>query len=300
MEENNKIPNWKNVVIVIMLALLIFCMFKLFDLSDDISALESRIANYQSQLSRLSSDINSIYVNVDEQLKKQASLVSSVDYTLGGLDTEAHRVSMTLKVVPKAVTDNTELSVRIGDTTADFVRNGDEFIAVIPVGLFIGYGQYPMLSIKTAGETKTEILNSVEISNLHIQCLPNVSANISPFYDFSNGKLKINSYLHLSVYSENSVTVTKTEIITELNGQEIERQDITSTVKNASYYGVFTKTYSANEGDELVIYIVAEDSLGYIHKARALYWMQKDGAIYEEAITKVEDIYDKNGNLLTK
>ena len=56
-----------------------------------------------------------------------------------------------------------------------------------------------------------------------------------------------------------------------------------------------------NEGDELVIYVIAEDSLGYIHKTRALYWMQKDGTVHEEAfVDKGGEIYDKKGNLLTK
>ena len=301
MEENKRKFDWKNVVIVIILGLLIFCVFKLSDMSENIASLESRVVNYQNHLSGLRSEIGSIYDNVDELLKKQASIVSSVDYTFGELDTTTHVVPLTLKVVPKILTDDTTLSVRIGETTADFTRNGNEFTAIIPVGLFIGDEHYPILSIKINDETKTEKLESVVIANLHYDYLPNVWVHIPPLYNFSKGKLNINSNLHLSVASLSSVTITKMELVTELNGEEIERQDVTSYAKNEDYEIAYNKTYNANEGDELVIYVIAEDSLGYIHKTRALYWMQKDGTVHEEAIVdKGGEIYDKNGNLLTK
>lgn len=304
MEENKKKFEWKNVVIVLILGLLIFCVFKMHDMSENILSLENRVVNYQNQLSGVRNEIYSIYNNVDELLKKQASLVSSVDYTFGELDTTKHEVPMTLKVVPKMLTDDTTLSVRIGDITADFTRNGNEFTAVLPVGLFITDEQYPILNIKTGDETKTEKLDSVIITDLYYSYLPNVYAHISPFYNYSNGKLKIDSDLHLSVNSvgsEYAGTITKMELITELNGQEIERQDITSYAQNKDYPTAYNKTYSANEGDELVIFVVAEDSLGYVYKTRAFYWMQKDGAVHEEALVdKGGDIYDKNGNLLTK
>lgn len=296
MKENKKKLDWKNFVIVIILGLLIFCVFKMDDMSENISMLEIRVANFQSGVR---SEIKSIYNNVDELLKKQASLVSSVEYSLGELDTATHTVPLTLKVVPKMLADDITLSVRIGNTTADLTRNDNEFIAIVPVGLFINDEQYPILSIKAGNETKTEKLESVVVTNLHYDYLPNIYAHISPFYyNFSNGKLKIDSELYLSVYC-GSATVTKMELITEINGEEIERQDMISYAQNEDCEIAYNKTYRANEGDELVIYLISEDSLGYIHKTTTLYWKQKDGAI-ESIADKGGEIYDKNGNLLTK
>ncbi len=41
------------------------------------------IQNLQNQVSFLDSDVNSISDNIEEQLKKQASLISGVDFSIG-------------------------------------------------------------------------------------------------------------------------------------------------------------------------------------------------------------------------
>ncbi|MBQ9070267.1 MAG: hypothetical protein IJY23_02840 [Clostridia bacterium] len=301
MEENKKKYDFKNIIFIITLVLLVVCLFKLYNMADDITSLENRVANYQAQINSLGYDIDSMYDNVDNLLKKQASLLSSVEYTLGELDGTTHHVPLTLKVIPKTLTDDTVLSVRIGATTADFTRDGDEFTVTVPVELFISEEQYPILSIKTGSETNTEKLENVCITNLHYDYLPNVYAHISPFYDYSNGKLKIDSDFQISIYSESSVSITKIELITEKNGEEIERKDVKSLIKEDSYEGVFNKTYSAKDGDEFKIYVIAEDSLGYIHKTTVLHCIQEDNGVYSEGIVdKGDEIYDKNGNLLTE
>ena len=298
MEENKNKFDLRITIIVIVLGMLIFCICKICSMSEDIAELKNSVANYQGQINRLNHNIDSIYDNVDNLLKKQASLVSSVDYTLGELDTEALTAPLTLNIVPKTLTADTRLSVRIGDTSTDLTRDGNVFTAIIPVGLFLGDEQYPILSIICGDEIKTEKLDCVFISNFHYDYLPSVYAHISPFYDYSQGKLKIESELYISVNSEGPTKLTKMELITELNGKEIERQDITSYLRE-DYHIAYNKTYSANEGDELVIYVLAEDSLGFIHKTRALYWMQKDGTVHEETVSdKGGEIYDKSGNLL--
>ena len=96
MEENKKRFNLSIVAIIALACLMIFCLVKIRDLSNEISNLQNTIANYQNQVNYLRNDINAIYDNVDEKLKKEASLLSSVDYTLGELNTETHTVPITL------------------------------------------------------------------------------------------------------------------------------------------------------------------------------------------------------------
>ena len=78
MEENKKKFNWSIVAIIALACLMIFCLVKISDLSNEISNLQNTIANYQNQVNYLRNDINAIYDNVDEKLKKEASLLSSV------------------------------------------------------------------------------------------------------------------------------------------------------------------------------------------------------------------------------
>ncbi len=98
---------------------------------------------------------------LDEQLKKQASLLTSTEHTLGNLNTDKHTIDVEIKVVPKTVTDNMALSVKIGDSVADFTRSGNEFTAVVPVAMFMDYETRPMLYIGTGAGTQTEVLEDM-------------------------------------------------------------------------------------------------------------------------------------------
>lgn len=303
MEENKKKFNWKTTAIIIMACLLLFSLAKINDMTNEISNLQNSISNLQHQISNMNSNISSIYNNVDEKLKKEASLLSSVDYTLGELNTENHTVSVTVKLTPKLLADNMSISMRVDEQNVLFDRNGNEFSASFQASMFIDDFVYPMLSITTDGTTKTEQLEDVVLSNLYSNYLPIVYAHISPFDDYKDGKLTIDSQLSYDVKpssQDSKITITKAELVTKKNGKEISRTDISDKVGVDSQIGSFKKTYDVKYGDELSIYVVTEDSLGYIHKRLVYNWHQIDENT-SEAVTAVDDsveIYDKDGNLL--
>lgn len=303
MEENKKRFNWSIVAIIALACLMILCLVKISDLSNQISNLQNTIANYQNKINYLHNDINSIYDNVDEKLKKEASLLSSIDYTLGQLNTETHTVPVTLKVVPKSLTDDMQLSVKVGSETVALERNGNEFSATIAVNMFIDYENYPMLNIVSGETTKTEKLEDVDVSRLFTRYLPYVYAHLETSDILKNGKLTIDGNLMFDekpVAENSSVTITKIELVTVKNEQEIDRKDITSNITNQSYHVPVNVSYDAKYGDKFCIYILAEDSLGYTHKTLAYFWNDIDEHTHG-AITAIDgsvEIYDKNGNLL--
>ena len=305
MEEIKKKVNWSVVAIIVLACLMVFCLVKISDLSNEISNLHTTISNYQNQVWSLNNEINSIYDNVDELLKKEASLLSSVDYSLGELDTETHTVPVTLKVVPKSLTDDMQLSVKVGSETIALERNGNEFSATIAVNMFIDYDEYPMLNIVSGETTKTEKLEDVDVSRLFTLYLPYVYAHLESSDNLKNGKLTIDGNLMFDekpVAENSNVTITKIELVTVKNEQEIDRKDITSNITNQSYHVSVNVSYDAKYGDKFCIYILAEDSLGYTHKTLAYFWNDIDEHT-PSAITAIDgsvEIYDKNGNLLTR
>ena len=305
MEETKRKISWETVVVIILAALLIFCLAKINELKNQISNLNNTIANCNHQISNLQNNINSIYTNVDEMLKKEASLLSSVGYTLGELNTEEHTIPVTVKLTPKHLTDDTKITMNVEGQTVSFERSGNEFSASFPVSMFIDNFDYPMLSITTDGTTKTEQLEDVVLSNLYSNYLPIVYAHITPFDEYKDGKLTIDSQLSYDVKpssQDSKITVAKAELVTEKNGKEIARTDISDMIGKDSQVGSFKKTYDVKYGDTLSIYAITEDSLGYIHKSLAYHWHQIDENT-SEAVTLSdgsEQIYDKNGELLTK
>ena len=304
MEENKRKFNWKIAVIIVMAGLLIFCLAKINDMSDEIASLQNSVSNLQHQISNMDSNISSIYNNVDEMLKKEASLLSSVDYTLGELNAENHTVPVTVKLTPKSLTDDMKITMNVDGRTVAFEKNGNEFTATFSVNMFIAFEDYPMLSIVSGGTTKTELMESVDLTALYTRYLPNVYAYITPFETFKNGKLEIDGHLQFDEKPssiDSDVSITKIELVTEKNGIEIARVDVTDKVDADFNHVPVQVTYDAKYGDEFCIYVVAEDSLGYTHRVSAYYWHEVDERT-SEAVTPVGDsaeVYDKHGNLLT-
>ncbi|MBQ7921460.1 MAG: hypothetical protein IJ325_02645 [Clostridia bacterium] len=308
MEQKPKTDIIKTVLLIVMAALILFLLYRTATLADNIEYLQSRISNLLSDIGDVQSNVRNIYTNVDKQLKEQASLFSGVEYSLGALNTETHTVAVTLDVVPKTVTENMELSVEFGGETVVFDRDGNTFTADIPVNMFVNYGTYPLVCIVSEAEVQTEYLDTVDLSRLYQRYLPELYANIGHNFNLNHGKLYLDSHMHIaskSIPADPAVDFVKYELITEVNGTEIARDDLTAEVSEdihdgGSYDTQFRMTIDAQAGDVVVFYLLAEDSLGYIHKIQAFHWYEEDGTVAELASMDADRIYDKNGNLLVE
>lgn len=311
MEENKRKFDWKAVAIIILAVVVIVCFSKIDELNHKINNLQGNISALSNQISSMNGNINSIYNNVDEMLKKEASILSDVNYSLGELDTETHTAPITLKVVPKSLVNDMQLSVSIGNESFDFERNGNEFSATFPINVFAVYKNLPMLNINANGETKTELLESVPLTTLYTRYLPNIFAHVTPFDEFKDGKLELDSNLLFDVKpasSESNVSIVNVELVTTKNDKEIAREDITDKILHKDgldtvepHYTV-RASYEAKYGDEIRIIVIVKDSLGYTHRIPAYYWHQIDENT-QEAVTVVDnspEIYDADGVLLTK
>lgn len=300
MEENKKSSKVQKIVFCIVVGLLIFNLIEIANLNSRIERLSTENSRLSSDINMLNSSINSIYSNVDEQLKKQASIISSVDYSIGKPGENMKIVPVSLEVVPKLLTDDMKVSVTIDNTTVDLERKGNKFAGSTDVDLFIKYDVHPLLTVETAEGTKTEYLEDVDISYQFSNYLPALDADMNSNSRTSNGIMNIDSYLTIYAKNRSDVTFTSFEIVEVLNGEEISRKDITDEVMQAD--GIFEYDYSRSleiSGEyDFRVYVVAEDSLGYIHKDLANCWKNSIMDAKVETILNDVAIYDKDGNAL--
>ena len=303
MNEHRKEINWKMIIAVAMIGLLVFILYQIAVLKDDIDNLKYRNSTLSAQVQTLRDEIHSVYDNVDDKLKKQASLVAGVDFQIGDISDDMKSVELALKVVPKLVSDDMEVAVSVDGKTVPLTRNGSEFTGSVAVGLFVDYNQWPLLSIKSADGTKTEYLDSVDVSYLFARHLPSLYADMSASSTLKNGKLQVDAGFSIESKpaSNNSpITFVSFTLIEEINGEEVSRSDITEEVRKSgnSYNTRYVKSFEMSQEDELKIYVIAEDNLGYIHKTLAHFWIQSEDGAVAEAVFGGEWIYDKDGNLL--
>ena len=303
MNEHRKEINWKMIIAVAMIGLLVFILYQIAVLKDDIDNLKYRNSTLSAQVQTLRDEIHSVYDNVDDKLKEQASLVAGVDFQIGDISDDMKSVELALKVVPKLVSDDMEVAVSVDGKTVPLTRNGSEFTGSVAVGLFVDYNQWPLLSIKSADGTKTEYLDSVDVSYLFARHLPSLYADMSASSTLKNGKLQVDAGFSVESKpaSNNSpITFVSFTLIEEINGEEVSRSDITEEVRKSgnSYNTRYVKSFEMSQEDELKIYVIAEDNLGYIHKTLAHFWIQSEDGAVAEAVFGGELIYDKDGNLL--
>ena len=296
--------NLPSIVIVVLVIALAVCFAKIHALESEVDVLRGDLA---SEISMLRDDVNSIYNNVDEMLEAEASLLSSWDAEYGEVDLENHTVDMRVTLVPKLISENMKLQVSINGRSADLIKSGNDFTGVIPVDLFNDEEQM-LLTIETDAGIQTQYIPEIQTQYLWVGKIPTLYyCDISGNGTFTQGKYALDATIDLncSPFEETpGISFEKFVLVTELNGTEINREDISDDVLNYQSYphGVYFRDEyhmecEAEEGDELIIRLEATDSLGYVHKMVLHYWKEQNGAV-AEAINGSEFIYDAAGNLV--
>ena len=298
---------------------LVVCFVKIEDLRTRINHLDNAHSN---EVSSLRNQISSIYNNVDEQMKKHGSLFTNVKRDFGEFNKETGKANIHISVVPKTIVDNMKVNVSLCGTTAEMIKNENgEYSAIVPVGIFEVEDYFPFISIIANGETKTEYLEDQSVHGIFSNYLPTISGGKIKSHQatLANGELTVNGDFFIDCNPgdvDQSVEFVNYKFITEYAGKEIARKDITNIVnehkesddisESAIEAIDFKETYKISGKDILTIYLVAEDSLGYLHKKIAFSWQHPDidepipepAHSVEEAMYVGEIITDKDGKVL--
>ena len=300
MNEKQK-TNLQKLIIVIMSAALAFCFVLINRLENEIDQLENSL---NSQYHMLTTQVESIYTSVDQMLKEEASLLSNVTAEHGELNVEDHTIDVTVSLVPKLISDDMKVQLSINGRTTELSRNGSTFTGMIPVNIY-NKDEQLLMTIETAAGTQTQFLPEVQTEYLWEGRIPSLyHCEISGERGLSEGKYVLNGELDINcspVEDTPNVRFEKFVLVTELNGKEINREDISQDVLNYQTYphGVFFRhdyhmECEAAEGDELGIYLEATDSLGYLHRLLIHHWKQQNGNV-AEAVDASEYIYAPDG-----
>ena len=300
MNEKQK-TNLQKLIIVIMSAALAFCFVLISRLENKIDQLENSL---NSQYHMLTTQVESIYTSVDQKLKEEASLLSNISAEHGELNVEDHTIDVTVSLVPKLISDDMKVQLSINGRTTELSRNGSTFTGMIPVNIY-NKDEQLLMTIETAAGTQTQFLPEVQTEYLWEGRLPTLyHCEISGERGLSEGKYVLNGELDINcspVEDTPNVRFEKFVLVTELNGKEINREDISQDVLNYQTYphGVFFRhdyhmECEAAEGDELGIYLEATDSLGYLHRLLIHHWKQQNGNV-AEAVDASEYIYAPDG-----
>ena len=287
--------------VVILTIALCACVYKINALESDLKNLDY---SWERQNQQIINQVQSIYQNVDEKLREEASLLSSVAAEYGDIDLENHTIDVTVKLVPKLISDDLKIQISMNGRKAELSRDGNYFIGTIPVDIY-NVGEQMLMTIDTAAGTQTQYLSEIQVEYLWGERIPSLYySDISGQATFAEGKYTLNGHININcspAVQTPDVTFESFILVTELNGKEINKEDISSEVLNYEaypngvyWYDTYQMECEAVEGDELGIYLEATDSLGYLHKMLLHHWKVSNGAT-AEAVDGSEYIYSPDG-----
>ena len=300
MNEMKKNTGLKIVVAILSIAL-VACFIWVYTLTNEINRLSNAM---YSQHQTLRNQVESIYNNVENMLQEEASLLSGVEAEYGEINLEDHTIDVTVKLVPKLISEDMKISVSINGRNADLTKTGSAFTGTIPVDIY-NKDELMFMSIETEAGIQTQYLSEIQVVHLWDTRIPSLYyCDLSGNVAFTEGKYTLTGMLDINcsaVERTPNVGFEKFVLVTELNGKEINREDISQDVLNYQTYphGVYfrddyTMECEAVEGDELSIYLEATDSLGYLHRMLIHHWKEQNGAM-AEAVDASEYIYAPDG-----
>ena len=295
-----KIKSLQACVVILTIALCA-CIYKINALESDLKKLDY---SWERQNQQIINQVQSIYQNVDEKLREEASLLSSVAAEYGDIDLENHTIDVTVKIVPKLILDDLNIQISMNGRKAELSRDGNYFIGTIPVDIY-NVGEQMLMTIDTATGTQTQYLSEIRVEYLWGERIPSLYySDISGQATFAEGKYTLNGHININcspAVQTPDVTFESFILVTEVNGKEISKEDISSEVLNYEaypngvyWYDTYQMECEAVEGDELGIYLEATDSLGYLHKMLLHHWKVSNGAT-AEAVDGSEYIYSPDG-----
>ncbi len=287
------------VLALVLTVALVFALVKIYEFETHMDNIER---NHLSKISSLYDEVGNIYSNVDEQLKKQASLFSSVEWEAVEPDVENNSVKVKFVLVPKTITDSMQVTVSVGDDTLELSRSENTFSGVMSVDMFLTQTTHPYANIKSGETVQTELLEHTNLSCLYEKFLPVFTASQTYGDTSYKPKTAIEFEYFIDSYHTEYASLEEFCIVLEKNGKEIDRQNITELVAEyREHHGdSFTSIYSfdtdISESDEYKAYAQAVDSFGYIHKS-LVYTYSNNGESIE--FEKFAEIYSPDGICLT-
>lgn len=291
----------KIIVPVMVTMIFIIVVFQFYQ----IKTLQSVIANLINKVDISVINCNSLLDDFSYSLeeflieqKMQNSIVSNVDYKYGKLKEDNRKAEVIIAVTPKTHTEDTTVSVKLGDKSLNATRTDEStFTAIYEADIFKDESYDNItVTVTSNGVSKTEIVEEfsfngegteeyMDLTSLYYQYLPIIEFIDETEEVLNNYTVKISGTI-VNYY----LSLKNTHLVTEINGKVYEDKPIDLSKIETN----IKKEYEVSWDDEVIVYISYEDiEYGYLYKHPIR---------YRDEFTKetpcVDFVYNKDGKLL--
>ena len=252
---------WKVVAVIA-----VFVMYS--SLSSKITNLQNDVTNLRSALGDKTGQLRYELDELEQTMKREASMISEVFYDFGEVDPTEHTTEMKFRVVPKSYSAETELSLNYRGETIVLTNNGDGIFTgstVLPI--FQEYYEDALIYITEGGVTKTEMCEELPKDYLHYYCLPMFYImNCTTGTQEKKDSVSIELYLQMMAKGDDSEQFRDMTLYVEKDDTVIDEMPLADGAVSLD------KSYPVKDGDSLVFYVRGVDAYGYIHEEYVFGW----------------------------
>lgn len=275
----------KNIIYSIIIALVILNLLTLVRLNNLKNNTENQLQQQVFTVNSLRCEINNIYTNVDEKLKKQTSILDSHNVTLGELNPSNLTLPVTLSITPKEYSEGLTATLLLNDKCVPMKKEGTSF--AVSSDAYIFDDLHLKVALEQNGIKKIETIE--EYYDLKGKYLLDIMGGFKGTTSYASGQYQYNGKVVLDfVLHQNSPAPEKIALIKDVNGRIIDKQEIASS--NHILVDANGRIKLA-AGDKFTFYAVVQDRYGLNYKY-VLSAIEIDG--------KGESIKDINQNLMNK
>lgn len=287
----------KNYLYLIITALILLNIYTIFKLNSMERTFDNNIQNLEREQRDLRRDIEDIYNNVDDRLKKQASILDSYDVTFGDKMTEELTVPVSISITPKENTENLTAELLINDERNPMTKTGTKFTASIDAHIFDPFQIKVVLNDK--GIEKIETID--EYDDLKYKYLLEVQAHFLGSTTYSSGKYKYEGDIVIHAYGCLNNSAEKVSILRYINGKISNEQELDMEGDDSVHTVKDEVGLSAN--DIIEIYVNVQDKYGINYKYIVMAdKIDSEGNLVRRAPEwtngSLMEIKDKNGKIL--
>lgn len=275
---------------VLMVILIIVQFALLINANNRISELQDMVLSMDDDVTR---DLNSIYYkinNIKELIESEDDIVESFNYEFGEINTETNTIMVDFFCVLKEYSEDTILTIHFMGKDVQFENQGAGFVAETEIPLFEFISdENCYISASTNGIITTQEITDVPYG---YDIIENILLMIKMwdeqyYMEYNNDRLEVKGKFFVNGTSDYSDIY----LVTYINGEEIERMEMTSTEAGVS----INKSYDIDETDELIYCVEAVYSDTYVVRIPYRSWSDGNEGYYSGPFGS---ICDMDGNVL--
>jgi len=294
----------KDYLYIAIVALIIFNVYTINKVNNIGNSVDRNMQQIQREQIDIRNEISNIYSNVDEKLKKQASILDSYDVVFGDeLNTENLTVPVKISVTPKENTGNLTAELLINNERYSMNKNGITFNTQVNTHVFDPFKI--MIVLNDNGTEKIETID--EYDDLQYKYLLDFFGHFAGNTQYSSGKYQYDGDIIIDFFGPEVNNPEKISISKYINGTFIDEQEVDMRGSDTGMHSIHSVKGEAelSANDKIEICIIAEDKYGLNYKYIVLAdEIDNEGKLVtmhpEWTNGSLVEIKDKNGKVLSE